>query len=274
MKMFQRFDQGKTSHGAFTLINELEIVEIYGALGLDFVFMDMMVGNVDWSDLAAMCTASDRYGMTPGLRLQSYPWSVKRGMVDYHIASDVLRAISVGAQVVLASLETPEQINSALHPITDAHRRIHLPHFEFAAHGTREELKAYNASAAHDHSHPMFLPILESKFSIDQLPEILTVPGLQAVFIGMSDLSKEFGHPNDYAHPEMQELLARLTEAARKHDIKVFTNIVGTGSTVESARDMVELHTKLGVNAFTLPFDTHVLNRFYSDMMKSLDRSK
>ncbi|MEV6923394.1 aldolase/citrate lyase family protein [Dactylosporangium sp. NPDC051485] len=269
-KMFSQLASGGSTYGAFTLINQPEVVEIMGSLGLDFMCMDMMLGALDWRTASAMALAAERYGMSTMIRVPSYPWSGRRDMVDHHIATDVLRAVSIGADVVMASLETPEQVASALHPTTNSHRRIYLPKFEFEAHGTPEERAGLDEQTANEHAHAWLLPLIESRLAAEQLEDIVTVDGLQAVFLGMSDLANEFGHPNDYTHPEMDEMVQRAVEQASKHSVAVFVNIMGAGTGPARVQEAVARYEQMGVRGFFLPFDSAILIRFYRDVMSTL----
>lgn len=59
---------------------------------------------------------------------------------------------------------------------------------------------------------------IESRAGIDAVEEIAQVDGVDALFIGPSDLSASLGHFGKPKHPEVQAAMQRVLDVARKHD--------------------------------------------------------
>jgi 4-hydroxy-2-oxoheptanedioate aldolase len=61
--------------------------------------------------------------------------------------------------------------------------------------------------------------MLEEVEAIENLPAMLTVPGVDVYFIGSGDLSQSMGYTGQQAHPEVQKMMERgvklITEAGR-----------------------------------------------------------
>ncbi len=51
--------------------------------------------------------------------------------------------------------------------------------------------------------------MLEEVEAIENLPELVTVPGVDVYFIGSGDLSQSMGYTGQQAHPEVQEMMER-----------------------------------------------------------------
>ena len=51
--------------------------------------------------------------------------------------------------------------------------------------------------------------MLEEVEAIENLPEMVKVPGVDVFFIGSGDLSQSMGHTGQQAHPEVQKLMER-----------------------------------------------------------------
>jgi len=51
--------------------------------------------------------------------------------------------------------------------------------------------------------------MLEEVPAIENLPELVTVPGVDVYFIGSGDLSQSMGYTGQQAHPEVQEMMER-----------------------------------------------------------------
>jgi 4-hydroxy-2-oxoheptanedioate aldolase len=51
--------------------------------------------------------------------------------------------------------------------------------------------------------------MLEEVEAIENLPELVTVPGVDVYFIGSGDLSQSMGYTGQQAHPEVQQVMER-----------------------------------------------------------------
>src|SRR5262249_53788236 len=51
--------------------------------------------------------------------------------------------------------------------------------------------------------------MLEEMIAIENLPELVTVPGVDVYFIGSGDLSQSMGYTGQQAHPEVQQTMER-----------------------------------------------------------------
>ena len=263
--MFERLAAGATAYGAFTDINQPEIAEIAGAIGLDFICIDMMMGAVDWNTSSRITLAAERHGITPAIRLPAFPWAGSRLAIDRHISADIVRAVAGGAQAIFVSLETPEQVQAALLPAASDHRRVYLPAFEFEAHGNALEKDSVTTPP----ERAMLFPLIESQLAIDLLDEILAVPGLEGIFLGMGDLSVILGHPNDYAHPDLIAFVQDVINRAAPHDVCVFVNIHGRAG-LEDVATAVREYEVMGARGIFVPRDSAILLRYYRDLLARL----
>ena len=59
--------------------------------------------------------------------------------------------------------------------------------------------------------------IIEEARAVERVEEIAATPGVDAMFIGTSDLSFSLGLRGDQNHPRLIEAIARVVEAGRKH---------------------------------------------------------
>jgi 2-keto-3-deoxy-L-rhamnonate aldolase RhmA len=67
----------------------------------------------------------------------------------------------------------------------------------------------------------MAIVIIERPAAIEHIDEIAAVPGIDVLFIGLNDLSYGYGVPGRLDAPVMQQAVARVMAAARKHGIPV-----------------------------------------------------
>ena len=67
----------------------------------------------------------------------------------------------------------------------------------------------------------MVIPIIEQKQAVDNIDAIASVPGIDVLFIGASDLSYSLGVGGQREHPLVQEALAKVLAAGKKYNVPV-----------------------------------------------------
>ena len=55
----------------------------------------------------------------------------------------------------------------------------------------------------------------EHQLAVQCIDEIISVPGIDAVFVGPYDLSASLGHPGELEHPKVKDAIDRVTRACR-----------------------------------------------------------
>lgn len=200
--------RGDTVVGTFITVGRTEVVEICGAVGLDFVILDTEHTPVGWESLSAMCGSALLSGAFPILRVSS----TRRELAS--------RALDAGARGVMFP-----QVNSAEEALIatrscryppDGSRGVaatRLAGFGVSS-GLQEHIAMANRSVA-------CIIQVESRSAIDQIEEIVVVPGIDCLFVGLSDLSVDLGHPGEFDHPEVDGALERVLQAAQPHGIAV-----------------------------------------------------
>src|SRR5690606_32797587 len=67
----------------------------------------------------------------------------------------------------------------------------------------------------------MAIANIESVTALNRLDELLSVKGLDAVFIGPHDLSVSLGHPEEYDHPEFEAAVKKIIRTSRDKGLSV-----------------------------------------------------
>lgn len=65
----------------------------------------------------------------------------------------------------------------------------------------------------------LIIPMIETQQAIDNLEEILSVPGIDVLLVGPSDLSIELNVPLDYACDTYQQGLDKIVSACKNHGV-------------------------------------------------------
>ncbi|MCD1636901.1 aldolase [Martelella mediterranea] len=67
----------------------------------------------------------------------------------------------------------------------------------------------------------MVVLMIESVEAMENLEEILAVPGIGAIMIGEGDLSQQLGHPRQYEHPKVKAATRQILLAAQEAGVRV-----------------------------------------------------
>jgi 4-hydroxy-2-oxoheptanedioate aldolase len=74
---------------------------------------------------------------------------------------------------------------------------------------------------------------IEDLEGLENVEEIMAVPGIDYLQMGPGDLSMDMGHPDDDKHPDVLRALKRIMDAADKNGVKYF----GTGAPISIVED-------------------------------------
>lgn len=108
--------------------------------------------------------------------------------------------------------------------------------------------REYLASANDD---ILVIPIIETVEAMQEIDQILAVPGLQTIFVGPGDLSAAQGHVGDWEGPGVAKQILTVCEAARARGIAY--GIITRGP------DDLELRRQQGFQMLALGTDTGLL---------------
>jgi 2-keto-3-deoxy-L-rhamnonate aldolase RhmA len=65
----------------------------------------------------------------------------------------------------------------------------------------------------------VFVPMIESVRGVENLDQICSIPGVNAVFVGPNDLTVNMGIPNEYDHPDLIAMLKRIIDTAERQHV-------------------------------------------------------
>lgn len=180
-----------------------QIARIAASCGYHWLFVDLEHGPTGLDTASQICVAALDAGVTPVVRVpdNSPTWIGRAldggavGIVVPHIdsADDAARAVS-----------------AARYPPVGARSLSGLlPQFAYRALPAPEAMLRADALT-------FLIGIIETKEAIDRIDEIATVPGLDALQVGTSDLSVSLGVPGEVDHPRVREAVARVMTACAR----------------------------------------------------------
>jgi 4-hydroxy-2-oxoheptanedioate aldolase len=173
------------------------VVEMLGHLGFDWILLDNEHGSITVDTAEACIAAAELTGMAPIVRpVANRP----------EIIAPFLDRGAWGVQV--PHVNTAEEARAAVDAVKygpDGHRGIfsggRTAGYGFAG-STAEYARRANAET-------LVCLMLEEVEAIDNLPDLVKVPGVDVYFIGSGDLSQSMGLTGQQAHPDVQTLMER-----------------------------------------------------------------
>ena len=186
-------------------------VEALGGIGLDYVVIDTEHGPRSRAELADYLAAFTGSGVVPIIRIP---------IPDSHY---VTMALDGGAQGILAPYcETVAEVKEVIaaakwRPLKgEAVRRL-MDTGEHISEAARDYLEQRNRNT-------VAIIGIESVAAVNNLEEILKVPGIDGIFVGPNDMSISVGFPDQYDRPEYQETVKRVIDTSEAHGIPVLVH--------------------------------------------------
>lgn len=153
------------------------LVEYIGGLGFDVAFIDCEHGTADFERVEELARAARAGGITSILR----PWSAEPGLITRFLDC------GVGG--------------------------IQFPHIEdraIAAAAVDLVREARGSRVAET----LVTAMIESVRAVENIDEIVSVEGIDAVVVGAADLARSLGHPGELNHPSMLAAVDKVIRGA------------------------------------------------------------
>ncbi len=170
------------------------------ATGHHWVFIDAEHGALSMSEVAELCMVSLASGVTPIVRFS-------QDALDH-----AARALDNGAQgVLVAMVENADQARQ----IVAALRHAPLGRRGWGGAGTRFGYRPPRPDVAMEavNADTMVMAMIETRAGVDRASEIASVPGIDGLFVGLSDLSIALGVPGRFDDPSIQDAFADVARA-------------------------------------------------------------
>ncbi|MFB6108572.1 MAG: hypothetical protein ABEJ82_07010 [Haloplanus sp.] len=227
-----QLDDGAPAVGLF--INEPKMVELAAHMGFDWCMLDQMFTNNDWQKTETLIRTANSAGITPIVRVHSYPWTG----YDPHVVANVARAIGIGADYVMVSYSGVQEIEDAL-PLTHADHQKESHIFPY------DDLLPYGDGETSDgHSGIQIIPHVESTGAFESLESVMDNADVDYCFIALNDAMQELTGEErpDWDDPRVWEFVDEVVELGRKTDTVVGANpsFHGAGTDFTYSLDVLE----------------------------------
>ncbi|HUS82625.1 MAG TPA: aldolase/citrate lyase family protein [Dehalococcoidia bacterium] len=203
-RLRQLWKEDRPALGCWLSIPDSFSAEVIAHLGFDWLCIDMQHGLVDYQRALTMLQAISTTDAAPVVRV---PWN------DPGI---IMKMLDAGAcAVIVPMIETPADAEKAV-------AACRYPPAGARSFGpTRAMLAAGEDYFAKSGEYVCCIPMIETKPALDNLDDILSVPGVDAVYIGPMDLSLALGLPPkpDGDEPVYAEARQKVVDACRRHNV-------------------------------------------------------
>jgi 4-hydroxy-2-oxoheptanedioate aldolase len=206
--------------GTFVSLGSPAVTNLLASSGYDYLLIDLEHGAGSEAVLQNQLFAAEAEGVATMVRTETFD-RIRIG-----------RVLDLGATaIMLPRVDTAAQCAEA------------VAHLRYPPEGDRGVAASNRARRWSTRSGPFIdanreiaaIVQIESEESVRNLDAIAAVEGVDALFVGPSDLSHSLGVPGDLDAPVFTDALARVLEAARAHDLAAGI----LAATPERARDFI-----------------------------------
>jgi len=246
----KKWQEGKQTVGLWVTMDDPSIAEIAVTLGMDWICVDMEHGHLDFKDVMGHIRAVRDSQTAVLVRVHDN----EKGLIQ--------RSLDMGAHGVLLPLvrsraDVEKAFRYGRYPL-EGQRGIGGERNVKWGLGMHEYLR-------HANEETLIIPLIETREAAEAIDDILSVPGLEAIFFGPADLSASYGYLGQWEGPGMAELIADIRSKAKARNI-------GSGIVAMSAEDAVE-RQRQGFDMIALGSDGGMMIRSILHSLKCMDRS-
>lgn len=259
-EFFNKLKGGKTVYG--TCVSSM--APLWGKAiqnaGLDFVFLDTEHIPLERMEVASLCQLYSALGVFPIVRIPSPDAIAACQMID------------AGAGGVLAPyIEDTNQIKEMVGA---------LKYRPLKGHRLNEVMENPNsmepelANYLEDYNQGNLCVInIESVRAMKNLDELLSVPGVDAVFIGPHDLSVSLDLPEQYDHPEFEKAVKFIIRKCRANNVAVGIHFSESPDRqiqwMEEGANIIIHSSDIAIFSQQLRKDIHQIKKVKGDRMSS-----
>jgi 4-hydroxy-2-oxoheptanedioate aldolase len=202
-KLKARIAAGKASVNGWLAIPSGFSAEVMAQCGWDSVTVDMQHGVQDYQSMVQCFQAMQAHPITPMVRV---PWN-EPGIIGKALDGG---AMGIICPMVNNAAEAKALTDACLYPSMG--KRSNGP-IRAAMYG---EASSYQKTA---NSEVLVIPMIETQAGIDNIDEILSVPGISGIYIGPSDMGLSLGMIPilDREEPVILGIYEKLVASCRKH---------------------------------------------------------
>ena len=199
----EKLQKGGIATGVIIQDPAVQVVEVLGLLGFDWLFIDCEHSSMSVEDVGRLVMGAELRGITPLVR------------IPQNVPEIILRYLDVGAMgIIIPGVETVEDVERAVsgtkYPPEGERGLAGVRSADFGLSGPLGDyVKIANRET-------MVLAVVESGKGVENIEKILGTEGIDGVSIGSNDLSQSLGVPGQTNHPLVVEAIDKILAAGKK----------------------------------------------------------
>ena len=231
----QRWQRGEIAYGAWLSIASSLSAEALARADYDYVCIDLQHGLIDDATCAEMLVAISATEATPFVRVPANDFAA------------INRALDAGALgIVIPMIQGTDDVQHAL----DACR---YPPLGSRSYGPVRAAVTHANYFARANDEVACVPMIETRQAAEQVEAIVSMPGVDAVYVGPNDLSLSLGQPpgadNDGAYAEAYQRISKACAAQ------------GVAVGIHANADLAPMHAANGFGMITISSDLGMLQK-------------
>jgi len=249
MTIKEKLKDGQAVFGPFIKSGNPAMIEILGMSGFDYVLLDMEHSPFSIEHTEHMIRAAEIGGACPFVRVSS------------HDESAILHPLDKGARGLLVPMvndkATAERIVkfSKYSPMGRRGICIYSRAARFGYISKQEHFRKSNSEI-------LIAIQIEGQEGLNNLDEILTVDGVDIIYVGPYDLSQALGIPGEVSDPRVTDKVKEIFEKARAvgRHVGIYVDDVQTA----------KKYRQLGLQFITLSVDVTIFSKACNQIISDL----
>ena len=234
-----------------TMVQEVRtpaIAQILKQVGFDFFMLDMEHGNFNLETAAEIILVARMVDIAPLVRVGGPQYELIARILDQGAVGVMVPRVETRAdvEVLVQSMKYP--------PVGRRGMSSDAPHSQYDFRPLSEFIETNNEDT-------IAIAQIERKIAIENIDDLLSVPGLDAALFGPEDLSVSLGVPGQSTSKEVVGAVETMVESARRHgvvsaihmgDVALLQGWIGKGMNMvmyASDLDFLMSSSKVGLEA-------------------------
>lgn len=238
--------------GTFFELGSMSVVECLGQTGLDFIIIDNEHGPFETESTMDYIRACDNVGLTPFVRVRE----ISR--------PGILKPLDIGAKgLIVPCVETVEQAKKIVEygKFSPVGKRGFCPSRKDYWGYSHPEGQPIDIGMNFENEETLIILQCETLGCLENIETIVSMDGVDGIFIGPFDLSISMGIPGQFDNPKFIDAVDKILSACKKYN-KISSVFTGRF-------DDIDKYYKQGFDIVTYSLDANILvNGFKSIVNK------
>jgi 2-keto-3-deoxy-L-rhamnonate aldolase RhmA len=199
--------EGKSAIGTMLVeVRQVSVMQMLANAGLDFVIIDNEHGAFNIETISNLSRAARQVGVTPVVRVPEWSYA------------HIVQPLDSGAQAIMAPRITePGQVKEILQmikypPLGRRGSVVARGHTDLKSGSIVDVMKDANEES-------MLVVQIETRQALENIEQILAVPGVDCALVGPTDLSVALGIPGKMTDPILVSAITSVVDACRRANV-------------------------------------------------------